>query len=128
MDRILSGFGHVVEVAFIMIILGSIAFDRTGNVYVTGYYNSPSITFDTATLSNSGIEEVFLAKYDEQGKFLWAKTAAGNSIHLGYAVACDSSGSVYVTGAYYNGQIIFDSIILNSAGYYDYFLFSSYAT
>lgn len=44
--------------------------DATGNVLVTGYFQSPTITFGTYTLTNSGNYDVFIAKYDANGNIL----------------------------------------------------------
>jgi len=37
----------------------SISTDANGNVYVTGYFQSPSITFGTTTLTNTGAFFIF---------------------------------------------------------------------
>lgn len=40
----------------------SVATDANGNVYVTGYFTSPSITFGADTLTNAGDYDIFVAK------------------------------------------------------------------
>jgi len=40
----------------------SVATDASGNAYVTGYFDSPTFTFGTTTITNSGIFDIFLAK------------------------------------------------------------------
>ena len=44
----------------------SIATDASGNVFMTGFFNSPTITFGTTTLTNSynGYSDIFIVKYD----------------------------------------------------------------
>lgn len=42
----------------------SICADASGNILVTGYFDSPSITFGYATLINSGGSDIYIAKYD----------------------------------------------------------------
>ena len=42
----------------------STATDALGNMYVTGNYTSPTITFGATTLTNSGNSDIFLVKYD----------------------------------------------------------------
>src|SRR5882757_284035 len=58
----------------------SIATDGNGNVFVTGWMQSPSISFGTFTLTNSSIghSDIFIAKYDVNGNVLWAKSAGGS--------------------------------------------------
>jgi len=45
----------------------SVAADISGNVYVTGTFNSPAITFGSNTLTNAGAVNVFIAKYSGTG-------------------------------------------------------------
>jgi hypothetical protein len=54
----------------------SIAKDAYGNVYVAGTFTSPTITFNTTTLTRISYgEDIFVVKYDNNGNLLWAKTA-----------------------------------------------------
>lgn len=56
----------------------SVSADAQGNVFVTGRFFSPTITFDTITLTNTdssgNTEDIFIAKYDTSGNILWAKS------------------------------------------------------
>lgn len=59
----------------------SIGTDANGNVYVTGYFNSDSITFDNYTLLNPpnefyGLspENFFFVKYNSAGDVVWAQS------------------------------------------------------
>ncbi len=67
----------------------ALAVDANGNVYVTGYINGTSPSWDIASI-----------KYDATGKQQWVKTydgpAHGND--NGSAIATDGSGNVYVAG------------------------------
>ena len=47
-----------------------VAIDASGNVYITGDYHSPSITFGTKTITNSGGYDGFLVKYNTFGNVL----------------------------------------------------------
>ncbi len=93
----------------------NVATDVSGNVYVTGYFSSSAITFGTTTLTNAGSANVFLAKYDASGKVLWAKGSVGLNGNVGYSVATDASGNVYITGKFSEAgvsSITFGSITL----------------
>ena len=79
-----------------------IAVDSSGNVYVSGYYTSTT----TVSLGNglnlpitSG-NDAFIVKYDTSGTAQWYKTISGTASDVGYGIAVDPSGSVYVTGSY----------------------------
>jgi hypothetical protein len=79
----------------------SIATDVNGNVYVTGYFYSPSLTFGTTTLTNMGLYDIFVVKYDANGNVLWAKSTGGTHLDEGYGISTDANGNVFVTG-YFN--------------------------
>ena len=64
--------------------------DNNGNVYLTGWYNSKNITFDSIELVNNESINIFLVKFDTDGHVIWAKTAGNsdtNQIGYGYAMA-----------------------------------------
>jgi hypothetical protein len=100
----------------------SVSTDASGNVYVTGYFYSPTITFGTTTLTNAGGFDIFIAKYDAAGNVLWAKSAGGTDDDLGYSVTTDASGNVYVTGSFDSPTITFGTTTLTNAGSVDMFI------
>ncbi|MGB2868664.1 MAG: T9SS type A sorting domain-containing protein [Bacteroidota bacterium] len=83
----------------------AIAFDGSGNVYITGSYQTTlnDADFDpgagTAILNGYGL---FFAKYNSSGSYVWAKavTATSGSGNEGNAIAVDGSGNVYVAGVF----------------------------
>ena len=105
-----------------------IALDISGNIYTTGSYNG-TVDFDpgagTFNLTSAGFTDIFVAKLDSGGDFIWAKSMGGVSDGNGNDVALDSSGNVYTTGAFYHtvdfdpGPSIFN---LTSAGGNDIFI------
>jgi hypothetical protein len=99
----------------------SIAADGSGNVYVTGYFISPTITFGTTTLNNVGGSDIFIAKYDGSGNILWATSNGGSATDAGDCVAADASGNVYVTGYFNSSSLTFGTTTLINAGSYDVF-------
>src|SRR4051794_8660798 len=56
-----------------------IATDASGNVYIIGAYQSSPLAIGDTTLPNAGNWDVFLAKYDAAGNFIWARSAGGSS-------------------------------------------------
>jgi hypothetical protein len=85
----------------------SITTDSSGNVYVTGSYNSAPLTAFNAsgtsfgtTLVNSGGTDVFIVKYDSSGTVQWVARAGGSSNDPQSHITTDSSGNVYITGSY----------------------------
>jgi len=107
-----------------------ICVDVEGNVFITGHFNSPSLTIATSTLTNISTSvnapDVFTAKYDHNGMALWGRSGnvgATNEAAFAYGIGSDASGNVYITGSYgYGSDISFDGTTLQSLGSYDMFL------
>lgn len=81
----------------------AIASDPSGNVYVTGAFTGV-VDFDpsvgTTTLSSlSGTQDIFLAKYDINGAFLWVKQIAGTNTEKPFDLVADASGT-YLAGIF----------------------------
>ncbi|HTA26830.1 MAG TPA: SBBP repeat-containing protein [Bacteroidia bacterium] len=83
----------------------SIAVDKSGNSYITGY-GGDTLYFGPDTLVSNGIGSFFLVKYSANGNVIWAKQAIGNA--SGYSAAINGSGGIYITG-YFTGAIYFDT-------------------
>jgi gliding motility-associated-like protein len=73
--------------------------DAAGNSYITGFYYG-SATFGAKTITSTGSQDVFIAKYDNTGKFLWVATAGGPLADIGNAITVDNGGNVIVTGEF----------------------------
>lgn len=81
--------------------------DANGNVVITGEFTG-SATFGSTTLtSQNNSVDIFVAKLDPNGDFLWAKQGSAPAIDRGIDVACDPSGNVYATGSF-SDTITFD--------------------
>ena len=76
-----------------------VACDTAGNCYVTGHYQSEDCKFDGQSLTVVGGYDVFVGKYDPNGKLEWIKSAGGGGYDYGHGIMVSDSGSVYVTGA-----------------------------
>jgi len=108
----------------------SITTDDDGNVYITGYFKD-SVDFDpstdTASLTTAGsfVTDIFFAKYDSSGNYLWAKSIEGASVGVGYSISLDGVNNIYVAGVF-KATTDFDpgtgSATLTSNGGYDIFL------
>ncbi|MCK5050684.1 MAG: SBBP repeat-containing protein [Candidatus Cloacimonetes bacterium] len=97
-----------------------IAIDDNGSSYVTGTFRSTA-TFGSYSLTSSGSSDIFVAKMDANGNWLWATQAGGISSNYGYAIAIDDNGNSYVTGLF-GGTITFGSYSLTSSGNWDIFI------
>ena len=97
-----------------------VAVDVSGNAYVTGYFRG-SASFGSFTLTSAGSDDVFVAKLDTNGNWLWAKSAGGSDHAQGRGVAVDTSGNTYITGLF-AGSASFGGTTLTSAGSQDVFV------
>ncbi|MEM1178267.1 MAG: hypothetical protein AAGM22_07990 [Acidobacteriota bacterium] len=81
------------------------------DVYLAGGFLSPA-DFDpgpgTAILQNSSFEDIFVAKYDSSGQYLWAGVIGGPpEMEFAFELETDSSGNVYLWGSF-SGEVDFD--------------------
>ena len=78
---------------------GSVAIDKSGNIYVTGsFYDTIAFSTDTLFSANEGM---FLVKYDANGGILWA--IESDTAGTPQAVVTDNSGNIYIAGYSYRG-------------------------
>jgi PKD repeat protein len=91
-----------------------ICVDSNGNVYVTGVFIE-TVMFGSygPFVSHGGGEDVFVAKLDSGGTWVWATTGGGNSRDEGCGIGVDSNGDVYVTG-YFIAEAWFGSHYVSS--------------
>ena len=91
------------------------ASDTFGNIFTAGCFFDGNLAFGTDTLKvNTGIYNVFLAKYNSSGQVLWARQSTGNNNwYYQYDVAADLAGDAFVTG-YYEDTLKFGAYTLHS--------------
>jgi hypothetical protein len=77
-----------------------LAVDAQGNAVVTGVFNSSLAYFDSSILTNRGVGDIFIVKYDSQGNVLWIEQAGGTGDDFSSAIASDSEGNLFVTGGF----------------------------
>ena len=90
------------------IFAGSIATDGSGSAIVTGDFSSQTVTFGRGepyetTLTNSGPAnefDILVAKYDPNGRVIWATRAGGTDNAHAFNLRTDRSGSAIVTGEF----------------------------
>ena len=83
-----------------------------GSSIVTGSF-SGTATFGSTTLTSAGNDDVFIAKLNADGNYVWAKRAGGTSNDYGNSISSLSDGSSIVTGVF-SGSATFGSITLTS--------------
>jgi PKD repeat protein len=104
--------------------LGGVSVYAGGYIYVTGYFMT-SATFGTTTLTSNGQQDLYVAKLDTSGNWIWAKKANGTAVDISSAIAADAAGNVYITGYFNSTTLTFGSYTINrtsGASYNDAFL------
>lgn len=95
------------ELAFSTYIGGSkyehirdITADSHGNVYVTGGTTSPDFptTKGAYQREHAGLFDIFVTKFDAQGKIVWSTLVGGKDYDRAYAIKVNRQGYVYVAG------------------------------
>lgn len=101
------------------------------SIYMAGSFYMPTETFGTTTLTNTNSStdlptyDIFVAKMNTSGQFLWAKSAGGMGTDDLLGLAIDTTGNLFVAGYFDSTSCTFGtSSITNSsqAGYVDAFV------
>lgn len=92
---------------------GDLTIDNKENIYITDNYILP-ITFqsdsNSVTLTTQG-GSIYMAKYNGDGRFEWAKQIGDSSNCQSRGIACDASGNTYVSG-WYGHKIYFENTLI----------------
>ncbi|MBL7711835.1 MAG: SBBP repeat-containing protein, partial [Chitinophagaceae bacterium] len=103
--------------------------DTANNIYLAGAFNG-KIDLDPGAgifeMTADTTQEMFVAKYNQDGDFIWAKQMGGyNSYSTPKAIATDDFGNVYTTGAFID-TVDFDPgaglFPLHTAGGQDFYI------
>ncbi len=96
-----------------------LAIDGSGNCYVTGEF-SWKIKFggNNVQLENFGDKDIFIASYNADGIARWAQKAGGSGGDVGFNIAVDNTGNVYITGFFESLNANIGGVILENAGHF----------
>ncbi|MFT5780350.1 MAG: gliding motility-associated-like protein [Crocinitomicaceae bacterium] len=94
--------------------------DDAGNTYITGYYNSEANFGPFYTgYSFASSKEVYVAKIDPDGNYLWVKNGINYYDDRGLGLCLDPAGNVYVTGTCWGGLDFGMLSVYNSSSWSD---------
>ncbi len=90
--------------------------DPFGNFYVTGYYDSDSISFDSIKLYNNNVpwQNIFLAKFNANGNVIWVKNIESLTNRLSTSIFCDANGNVFIGAEFEGPSLTLGSITLHN--------------
>ncbi len=103
----------------------AIATDSVGNIAITGYFFSSTITFGSTLLQKRDTtgspvtgysNDIFIAKYNPNGGVMWARSAGGSNLYVddisSNAIAMNTKGDVYITGYFRYDSLYFGHVML----------------
>jgi hypothetical protein len=88
--------------------------DVDGNVFIAGSIWG-SADFGGGWVASAGWEDIFLAKFDSNGSYLWARRFGDQETQEAWDLASDSTGNVVLTG-YALGDLDFGNGLLTAGG------------
>lgn len=98
-----------------------IATDSSSNIYITGFFRKTAY-FDSIIIVPEFGADIFIAKMNSNGDFLWVKKATGNAADdFAWDIAIDKHSNIYLTGSFV-GRMNFGNYFLNSMGNNDIFI------
>jgi hypothetical protein len=83
----------------------SVAVDASGNIFVAGAFKG-TVDFGGGNRTSAGLEDVFLAKYTNDGAYVSCKRYGGTDEDIATSMVVDRLGNVSITG-YYEGVAYF---------------------
>ena len=107
----------------------SLTTDNQGNLFVFGFFTSPTINFGTTKLTNKSFDTskpfidscYYVLKYNPDGQLLWARnggsnvTPQGDFLHPG-GIATDENGNCYIATSYNRQQLIVGNDTMSNFG------------
>lgn len=85
-------------------LMSVMALDTFGNVYISGIFTGTA-DFDpgvgTTSYTANAFGEIFLAKFDQDGDFIWAKHFDGTSNASIGGIVTDDTSNIFLTGQFY---------------------------
>ena len=85
-----------------------------GSAIVTGVFEG-TVAFGSTSLTSAGDDDIYIAKIDASGAYVWAIRAGSTGEDGGYGVSTLADGSAIVTGQF-RGTVVFGSTSLTASG------------
>jgi hypothetical protein len=88
-------------------------------IYTIGLYDDGTVLIDTLLVTGNSNHNFFVAKFDDLGNKIWARTIVGTDEVHGFSIAVDDSGNFFVTGEFEGAVTLQGSGTHVSNGFYD---------
>jgi gliding motility-associated-like protein len=89
-------------------VTGGIAIDNNGNIYISGtYYDHPCRFTGTDSLLSKGGGDIFIAKYSNDGSFIWAKrVSSAKTLESSFDLRFDGNNRLLMCGFFKDSLVI----------------------
>jgi hypothetical protein len=98
-----------------------IATDYSGAIYITGDFEIKATFGDTALISVAASRDIFIARLDANGNWLWARRVGGPERDEAGGITAGQFGSIHIAGQF-RGSATFGEHTLTSFGESDIFM------
>jgi trimeric autotransporter adhesin len=106
--------------------ISRVAATPDGGVVVSGVFSVSPFTIgsgaDQVSLTTAGSTDIFVARFDKDGRMLWARRAGGTNTDSVNAVMTLPDGSVIITGIYSFASLVIEGVTLSNGGGNDTFI------
>ncbi|MBI4431415.1 MAG: SBBP repeat-containing protein, partial [Candidatus Omnitrophica bacterium] len=92
-----------------------VAVDQSGNIFVTGFFETPNVDFDSPFWGGSGDvrasnggADIFVTSIGSDGTYRWTRTIGGAMLDDSSDIAVGSAGSILITGLFNSPTIDLD--------------------
>lgn len=106
----------------------AISIDPNGKINAVGIFDSPTINFSTYTLTNNGLTNILISKFDSLGNCISADAVGGDSREYCSSVVAGANEELYIAGVFSSPSISFGSNTITKPGLannYDIFIAKS---
>lgn len=101
--------------------LNKIAINKNnGDIYLAGTFDTDSVVFNSVILYNETIyngflplRDIYIAKYDSSGNFIWAKSIGGQRQDYASDISLNNS-DLFITGSFNSDSLTIGTSILNN--------------
>jgi gliding motility-associated-like protein len=99
-----------------------IQLDATGNTYIIGYINGSSQFQNIQVPHSGGFSDIFVAKTDANGNYLWVKKFGGAQTDRGVKLALTPSNEIVIAGTFIGSMTLGTQLLQSANNSKDIFL------
>lgn len=96
------------------------AVDQFGNIYVAGFFFG-QMTIGTTTLTSRGLEDIYVAKFRDNGAYSWAKQVGWTGRDHEVALSFTRAGELLIAGTV-TGGVLLDGVFVEGTNSTDVFV------